>query len=185
VHPLDHLAQRFDHYLRPCRPTCGRLTIARLLRQDDGLIQTAKLNGVDPQAWLADVLARIADTPQSRLADLPPWNWSRNRRVVSWRHNRGPRRRITDKTSCTSSKPPSMDRKERRDQTQPGYEDRSRKLCETRDDFERRFADESPPKWKGPPGIKSAALSPSDPLPRRRSKDGGNLDRPDDWSRAE
>jgi hypothetical protein len=34
------------------------------------LIQTAKLNGVDPQAWLADVLARIADKPQSRLADL-------------------------------------------------------------------------------------------------------------------
>jgi transposase len=41
------------------------------------LIQTAKLNGVDPQAWLADVLARIADTPQSRLADLLPWNWAK------------------------------------------------------------------------------------------------------------
>ncbi|MGE0700957.1 MAG: IS66 family transposase [Hyphomicrobiaceae bacterium] len=39
------------------------------------LIGTAKLNDVDPQAWLADVLARIADTPQSRLADLLPWNW--------------------------------------------------------------------------------------------------------------
>src|SRR5665811_750521 len=31
------------------------------------LIMTARLNNVDPQAWLADVLARIADTPQSRL----------------------------------------------------------------------------------------------------------------------
>jgi hypothetical protein len=31
------------------------------------LIQTAKLNGVDPRAWLADVLARIADMPQQRL----------------------------------------------------------------------------------------------------------------------
>jgi transposase len=39
------------------------------------LIQTAKLNGVDPQAWLADVLRRIADTPQTRLGDLLPWNW--------------------------------------------------------------------------------------------------------------
>ena len=38
------------------------------------LIQTAKLNDVDPQAWLADVLARIADTPQTQLADLLPWN---------------------------------------------------------------------------------------------------------------
>jgi hypothetical protein len=39
------------------------------------LIQTAKLNRVDPQAWLADVLARIADTPQTKLAELLPWNW--------------------------------------------------------------------------------------------------------------
>jgi hypothetical protein len=39
------------------------------------LIGTAKLNDADPQAWLADALARIADTPQSRLAELLPWNW--------------------------------------------------------------------------------------------------------------
>ena len=39
------------------------------------LIETAKLNGVDPQAWLADVLARIAAIPQSRLPELLPWNW--------------------------------------------------------------------------------------------------------------
>ena len=39
------------------------------------LIGTAKLNDVDPQAWLADVLGRIAGTPQSRLDQLPPWNW--------------------------------------------------------------------------------------------------------------
>jgi transposase len=38
------------------------------------LIQTAKLNNVDPQAWLADVLARIADTPQTKLTELLPWN---------------------------------------------------------------------------------------------------------------
>jgi transposase len=39
------------------------------------LIATAKLNDIDPQAWLADVLARIASLPQSRLAELLPWNW--------------------------------------------------------------------------------------------------------------
>jgi transposase len=41
-----------------------------------GLITTAKLNDVDPQAWLADVLARIAASPASRLDDLMPWNWN-------------------------------------------------------------------------------------------------------------
>ncbi|MFK0275018.1 IS66 family transposase [Ensifer sp. NPDC090286] len=40
------------------------------------LIMTAKLNGIDPQAWLADVLARIADTPVTRLEQLLPWNWA-------------------------------------------------------------------------------------------------------------
>ena len=39
------------------------------------LIMTAKLNDVDPQAWLADVLGRIADIPQGRLVELLPWNW--------------------------------------------------------------------------------------------------------------
>jgi transposase len=39
------------------------------------LIATAKLNGVDPQAWLADVLRRIADYPASRLHELLPWHW--------------------------------------------------------------------------------------------------------------
>jgi len=39
------------------------------------LIMTAKLNGVDPQAWLADVLARVAEHPAHRLDELLPWNW--------------------------------------------------------------------------------------------------------------
>jgi len=40
------------------------------------LIMTAKLNEVDPQAWLADVLARIAGHPSQRLEELLPWNWN-------------------------------------------------------------------------------------------------------------
>lgn len=39
------------------------------------LIATAKLNDVDPRAWLADVLARINDHPAARLGELLPWNW--------------------------------------------------------------------------------------------------------------
>jgi transposase len=40
------------------------------------LIVTAKMNDVDPQAWLADVLARIAEHPAQRLGDLLPWHWA-------------------------------------------------------------------------------------------------------------
>ena len=40
------------------------------------LIVTAKMNGVDPQAWLADVLFRIATHPAHRLDELLPWNWT-------------------------------------------------------------------------------------------------------------
>ena len=39
------------------------------------LIETAKLNGVDPRAYLTDVLARIASHPAKQIADLLPWTW--------------------------------------------------------------------------------------------------------------
>ncbi|MBV1835300.1 transposase domain-containing protein [Komagataeibacter pomaceti] len=39
------------------------------------LVVTAKLNDIDPQAWLAEILARINDQPVSRLHELLPWNW--------------------------------------------------------------------------------------------------------------
>src|SRR5579872_3780910 len=39
------------------------------------LIATAKLNDIDPQAWLADVLARLQDHPARRIHELLPWNW--------------------------------------------------------------------------------------------------------------
>lgn len=41
------------------------------------LIATAKLNDIDPEAWIADVLRRINDHPASRLDELLPWNWVR------------------------------------------------------------------------------------------------------------
>ncbi|WP_258597288.1 IS66 family transposase [Mesorhizobium sp. AR07] len=43
------------------------------------LITTARLNDIDPKAWLADVLARIADLPASRLHELLPWQWKKLR----------------------------------------------------------------------------------------------------------
>jgi transposase len=39
------------------------------------LIETCKLNDVDPQAWLADVLARLPDHPAKRIGELLPWHW--------------------------------------------------------------------------------------------------------------
>ena len=39
------------------------------------LIATAKLNDIAPQAWLGDVLARIAEHPARRIDELLPWNW--------------------------------------------------------------------------------------------------------------
>lgn len=45
------------------------------------LITSARLNDIDPKAWLADVLARIADLPASRLHELLPWEWKRLRQA--------------------------------------------------------------------------------------------------------
>jgi transposase len=39
------------------------------------LIETCKMNDVDPQAWLADVLAKLPDYPASKVTELLPWNW--------------------------------------------------------------------------------------------------------------
>ena len=47
------------------------------------LIQTCRLHDVDPQAWLAEVLARINDHAIHRLGELLPWNWSVERRKVA------------------------------------------------------------------------------------------------------
>ena len=39
------------------------------------IIETAKLNGHDPEAYLRDILNRIADHPINKIAELLPWNW--------------------------------------------------------------------------------------------------------------
>jgi transposase len=50
----------------------GAETLARAMT----IIETAKMNGLDPQAYLTDVLARINDHKINRLDELLPWNWS-------------------------------------------------------------------------------------------------------------
>ena len=42
------------------------------------LIETCKLNAIDPEAYLRDILARIADHKINRIAELLPWNWKVN-----------------------------------------------------------------------------------------------------------
>jgi hypothetical protein len=40
------------------------------------LVETCKLNGIDPEAYLCDVLTRIADHPINRIDELLPWHWA-------------------------------------------------------------------------------------------------------------
>jgi transposase len=95
--PIDYMLKRWDRFARDGRICLTNNAAERALRgfalgrkswlfagSERGadraaamttLIMTAKLNDVDPLAWLADVLARINDIPQSRLPELLPWNW--------------------------------------------------------------------------------------------------------------
>ena len=60
---MDYMLKRWDGFTRFL---------------DDGricLTNNAAENDVDPQAWLADVLARIAELPHTRVHELLPWNW--------------------------------------------------------------------------------------------------------------
>jgi transposase len=47
------------------------------------LIASARLNNVDPHAWLAEVLARLPDHPARRIGELLPWNWHAERRAAA------------------------------------------------------------------------------------------------------
>jgi transposase len=105
--PIDYMLKRWNRFSRFIEDGCICLTnnaAERALRgfalgrkswlfagSDRGadraaimatLIMTAKLNDIDPQAWLTDVLARIAAYPAQRLDELLPWNWrTGNRRT--------------------------------------------------------------------------------------------------------
>jgi transposase len=46
------------------------------------LIKTCKQNGIEPRAWLADVLSRLPDYPASRIDELLPRNWRKSERVA-------------------------------------------------------------------------------------------------------
>jgi transposase len=67
------------------------------------LIQTAKLNDVDPQAWLADVLGRIADTPQTRLRRVAAMELGQQPPETEKPPDRGPHRTVT---AFPPSRPP-------------------------------------------------------------------------------
>jgi hypothetical protein len=98
--PIDYMLKRWDwfaHFIADGRVCLTNNAAERALRgfalgrkswlfagSDRGadraavmatLIMTAKLNDVDPQAWLADILARINDHAVHRLDELLPWNW--------------------------------------------------------------------------------------------------------------
>jgi transposase len=53
------------------------------MEPEAGAIHPIKLNDVDPQAWLADVLTRLPDYPASRIVDLLPWNWKSARLAIA------------------------------------------------------------------------------------------------------
>jgi hypothetical protein len=99
--PIDYMLRRWDRFARfidDGRCLSGRCAAERALRgfalgrkswlfagSERGadraavmatLITTAKLNDIDPQAWLADVLSRIADHTIQDLDQLLPWNWT-------------------------------------------------------------------------------------------------------------
>ena len=102
IQPIDYMLKRWDGFARFTED--GRICLTnnaaeRALRglalgrkawlfagSDRGadraavmntLIMTARLNDIDPKAWLADVFTRIASIPQSRLQELLPWEWKR------------------------------------------------------------------------------------------------------------
>jgi transposase len=69
-----------DRRLLPRVPNSGHHEVAsdaggRRAAAINSLIESAKLNALNPQQYIADLLARIADHPALRIAELLPWNW--------------------------------------------------------------------------------------------------------------
>ena len=64
------------HLTNPARPATAMIS-ASLLHHAPG-----HDHGVDPQAWLADVLAQIAAHPAHRLDELLPWHWKPQAAII-------------------------------------------------------------------------------------------------------
>ncbi|WP_240608280.1 transposase domain-containing protein, partial [Pararhodobacter oceanensis] len=82
----DRPPEPSGNYRNPC-PGFTETCVRELLKSVSGnlrnphmytLIVTAKMNDIDPQAWLADVLARLPDMPVARIHELLPWNWKQS-----------------------------------------------------------------------------------------------------------
>lgn len=68
-------ARRWDIAYFEIAVFAGADTRAETLARAMTLIETAKMNGINPQAWLADILDRIHDHKINRIDELLPWNW--------------------------------------------------------------------------------------------------------------
>src|SRR5439155_21530908 len=66
---LRAVALRRKNYLFAGSDQCGESAAAIY-----SLIGTTKLNGIDPESYLRNVLSRIADHPIKRIEELLPWN---------------------------------------------------------------------------------------------------------------
>lgn len=54
----------------------GSSSSGRRVASVHAIIETARMNGLKPQAYLAGILARIAEHPANRIDELLPWNWT-------------------------------------------------------------------------------------------------------------
>ena len=77
--PRNALSVNFVKGWRSPAPTLAAIVPPPSIRYRNLLMpraaSTGKMNDIDPQAWLADVLARIAEHPVQKLDELLPWNW--------------------------------------------------------------------------------------------------------------
>jgi hypothetical protein len=60
------------------------------------LVETCRLNGVEPEAWFTDVITRIGNHPINRIDELLPWNWQAANEIQSWSRLLEQRLRRTD-----------------------------------------------------------------------------------------
>jgi transposase len=74
--PFDISLQAVSRSVAIGRKSAGSDAGGRRAAAIYSLIESAKLNGLDAQNYLADVLARIADHPARRISELLPWNWT-------------------------------------------------------------------------------------------------------------